>query len=143
MSSGGGHDLHQPRRADRRAHFRVPGALLAGNRHGIALRYVFAADVALKQVFIGQREALFEMIPQLTGDSGLHAEIPPVAVKRIARQGRLFLAGAAGDQVRPFAARGVIQPPVHQLAHPRHLCALKQRGIAFRGFIYSQRIIFI
>ncbi len=129
MRRGARHNLHQPAGADRRAHFRVPGALLAGNRHRVALRNIFTADIAGKQIVIGQREALLQLIPQFSGDRRLHAQIPPVLIKSVTRELRLLGFTTAGDQVRPFSARGVIHIPVHQLAHPGHLRTGGQRRI--------------
>ncbi len=142
MRRGARHNLHQSAGADRRAHFRVPGALLTGNRHRVALRNIFAANIAGKQVVIGQRETFFQLIPQLTGDRRLHAQIPPVLIEGIARQLRLLGFGATSDQVGPFGARGVIHIPVHQLTYPRHLRPGGQRRIdGARGFIDAEGIL--
>ena len=123
------HDLHQAAGANRRADFRVPRALLASNRHRIALRDSFAADIAREEIVVGQREAFFQLVPQLPGDSRLNAEIPPVLVECIARQLRLLIFRPAGHQICPFAAGGVVHIPVHQLAYPGHFRPGGQRRI--------------
>ena len=69
------------------------------------------------------------MIPQFAGDRRLHAQIPPAIIKCIAGKLRFLIGGTAGDQIRPFAARGIIQIPVHQLAHARHFRPLRQRRV--------------
>ena len=142
MRRGARHNLHQSAGANRRAHFRVPGTLLTGNRHRIALRDIFATDVTREQIVIRQREALLQLIPQFAGDRRLHAQIPPVLIKSVTRQLRLLGFGSAGDEVRPFGARGVIHIPVHQLAYPRHLRTGSQRRIdRSRGFIDAEGIL--
>ena len=123
------HDLHQAAGANRRTDFRVPRALLASNRHRIALRNGFAADITREEIVVGQRETFLQLIPQLPGDGCLYAEIPPVLVEGIARQLRLLLFRPAGHQICPFAAGGVVHIPVHQLAYPSHFRPGGQRRI--------------
>ncbi|MNC68709.1 hypothetical protein D3C75_1193390 [compost metagenome] len=66
-----------------------------------------------------------------------------MVIEGVASQLRFFVDGAAGDQVGPLTARGVIQVPVHQLAHPRHLRTLHQRGVhTGRGFIDFEGVLF-
>ena len=82
------------------------------------------------------------MIPQLTGDRRLHAQIPPVVIKRIAGKLSFFIGGAAGHQIRPLAARGVVHIPVHQLANARHFWPLGQRRIRVSGrFIDAEGVL--
>ena len=88
-------------------------------------------------------ETLFKMIPKLTGDRRLHAQIPPVVIKRIAGKLGFLVGGATGYQIRPLAARGIVHIPVHQLAHARHLWPLRQRRVRIRGrFINAEGILF-
>ena len=106
------------------------------------MRNIFTADIAGKEVVIGQRETLFQLIPQFAGDGGLDAEIPPVLIKRVTSQLRLLVFGLAGDQIGPLAAGGVIHIPVHQFAHPRHFRPRGQRRIEVRWrFIDAEPVL--
>ena len=136
------HNLHQTAGPHRGADFRIPGTLLTGNRHRVTLRDIFAAGVAFEKIVVRQRETLFKMIPKLTGDRRLHAQIPPVVIKRIAGKLGFLVGGATGYQIRPLAARGIVHIPVHQLAHARHLWPLRQRRVRIRGrFINAEGIL--
>ena len=106
------------------------------------MRNIFPSDVAFEKIVIGQRETLFQLIPQFPGDRGLNAEIPPVLIKRVTRQLCLLIFGLAGDQIGPLAAGGIVHIPVHELADSRHFRPGGQRRIEISGsFINTESVL--
>ncbi|VTR32096.1 Uncharacterised protein [Serratia fonticola] len=62
--------------------FRVPGALLAGYRHGIARRNAFIFGSTAEFLWPGHRETFFKMIPQFANNGRLYAQVGPFSCSK-------------------------------------------------------------